>query len=107
MPDNNFLDKFAALKNQHGHTSIDHFLVGVKKANVQTLSNLKEIKGPDACDMCEGDGVVLELIHQYNRIMVPVCSFNRFVSCHGCLGTGLNLEKVRKDRAFAKVAGAA
>lgn len=99
MPvDNSFLDKFAALKNQHGHTSIDHFLVGVKEANKQTLSKLKEVHGSDRCNMCAGDGVVLELVHQYSRLMVPVCSFNRFVSCHGCLGTGLDLELVRSRR---------
>ena len=99
MPvDNHFLDKFAALKNQHGHTSIDHFLVGVKQANKQNLSKLKSIHGEEACDMCAGDGVVLELVHQYSRLMVPVCSFNRFVACHGCLGTGLELEFVRNRK---------
>jgi hypothetical protein len=99
MPaDNNFLEKFAALKNQHGHTSIDHFLVGVKQANKQNLSKLKSSHGEEACDKCAGDGVVLELVHQYSRLMVPVCSFNRFVACHGCLGTGLDLEFIRNRK---------
>jgi len=98
MQNNNFLEKFASLKNLHGHTSIDHFLLGVKTANKQSILKLKEIKGPDACSMCCGDGVLIEIVRQFSRLMSPVSTFNRYTTCHGCLGTGLDLEKIRNRK---------
>lgn len=93
---------FSGVRNYHGHTTVDHFLQGAMDANKIKLNQIKHYQGRFPCDMCAGDGLIIEVVKQFDRTMSPISSFNQFSKCLKCLGTGRDIEAVRKAAKVAK-----
>ncbi len=101
MQKNTFIESFSGLKNHHGHTSVDHFLQGIQDASKQRIHQMKNYQGPNQCDMCAGDGLVIEVVKQYDRLFQPICTYNKFSKCLKCFGTGRDIEAIRKAKRAA------
>jgi len=102
VPPTSFVDaSFSGVRNYHGHTTIDHFLQGTIDASKLKVQRIQHYDGLFPCDMCAGDGLIIEVVKQFSRAMSPVSSFNRFVNCHKCIGSGRDIEALRKAQRAA------